>query len=894
MLIYRPQFFAGSFTNLAMFNFFKKDKIDEWKPLVEKINAIEPEFEKLTDIQLKEKTSELKLQITNGKSLDEMLVDAFALVREASKRTLGQRHFDVQVLGGIALHKGMTVEMMTGEGKTLVATLPTYLNALEGKGAHVITVNDYLAQRDAVWMGQIYDFLGLSVGCITHDASYIYDSRYIDEIKDENDKLDEKRDEFGSYKVIHEFLRPISRKEAYAADIVYGTNHEFGFDYLRDNLVIEEKDLSQRNSADEKGGELHYAIIDEVDSILIDEARTPLIISSYEKEAEDTYNFFNKLGQTLKPETHFTIDEKRKSIFLTEEGQAYVEKVLKYNPYQVEDLHTIHHLEESLKANFLFHRDKDYIVKHGQVVIVDEFTGRLMAGRRWSGGLHQAIESKEGVAIQPESKTVASITIQNLFKRYKKLSGMSGTVITSAEEFHKVYGLESIKIPTNKQCVRIDNQDKIFMSQNAKWNAIVEKIKELYSLGRPILVGTTSIEKNELLHRKLTESGILHNVLNAKNHEEEGNIIAQAGRFKAVTVATNMAGRGVDIVLGGIDKATEKWEEEHKKVLELGGLFVLGTERHEARRIDNQLRGRTGRQGDSGETQFYISLDDELVRIFGGDSIKNIVDKFKIPEDQAIENSIISKIIEEAQGKVEGLNFDMRKHLVEYDNVVNAQREKIYDERKNVLLDKVIPDKFIETEFNAFLKEPLDTIKFVFQLDGIGLEKPPSDSGKSEILTQTEIENIQIEAREKWENHFNEIKSVFIKKSEEDETKEEILPDFQQMLKTAILRIYDYLWSEHLSYLDEIKESVGYRAYGQRDPLIEFKKDALESFDSFHKLFRFNLFQYFMRLQRTDSSGLNTQTNTGKENKIGRNESCPCGAKKSDGNSIKYKHCHGK
>jgi len=806
-----------------IFSFLKKDYIKEWMPIVEKINSLEKDFEKLADDQLKEKTFEFKERLKKGETLDDLLPEAFAIVREAAKRTLGQRHFDVQLLGGIGLHKGMIVEMMTGEGKTLTATLSAYLNALTGEGVHIVTVNDYLAKRDTVWMGQIYNLLGITVGCIVNEASYLYDPYFTSE------EIDKLRDQTASFKVFYEYLRPVTRKEAYEADIVYGTNHEFGFDYLRDNLEIDKFNVVQRG--------FNYAIVDEADSILIDEARTPLIISGYQQEPAETYYLFDTIAKMLKKDIDFVVDEKRKTVYLTEEGQNRLEEILKYNPYKVEDLHAIHHLEQALRANYLFFKDRDYIVKDNQVLIVDEFTGRIMWGRRWSGGLHQAIEAKEKVPIQPETKTIAEITIQNLFRKYKKLAGMTGTAATSAEEFYKVYGLEVVVIPPNKPCIRIDHPDKIFLTQEEKWNAVVEKIKELYEIGRPVLVGTTSIEKNELLSRKLKEKGIPHQVLNAKNHEEEGKIIAQAGKLKTVTVATNMAGRGVDIILGG----NPPDPEEAQKVRELGGLFVIGTERHEARRIDNQLRGRAGRQGDPGETQFFISLGDDLIKIFGGERIKQLLEKLKIDKGP-IEHSLISKAIDEAQAKVEGYNFDIRKHLLEYDDVINAQREKIYSERREVLFDNVDLEKFVKEEFEKFLKEDENLIRYSLRIE--------------------EKENIKEKAKERFLAHYNFLKENFDEES------------WYNILKITILRIYDYLWSEHLSYLEELRESVSWRGYAHRDPLVEYKKEALESFENFHRLLRINLVQYLMNMTVKKETP-----------KIGRNDPCPCGSGK------KWKKC---
>ncbi len=803
-----------------LLDLFKKDYLKDWWKVVEKINSLESSFEKFTDDDLKNKTQEFKERLKKGETLDDILPEAFALVREAAKRTLNQRHYDVQLLGGIGLHKGMVVEMMTGEGKTLTATLAAYLNSLTGDGVHICTVNDYLAKRDTVWMGQIYYLLGVTTACIVHEQSFLYDPSFVNE---EKDKF---RDSQGLFIVFYDYLRPVDRKTAYQADIVYGTNHEFGFDYLKDNLAVNKFDLVQRG--------FNYAIVDEVDSILIDEARTPLIISGLQQEANNVYYVFDKIAKSLNREIDFTIDEKRKSIYLTEEGQEKVAKILGYDPYKVENLHAIHHLEQALRANYLFFRDKDYIVKDGQVIIVDEFTGRLMWGRRWSGGLHQAIEAKEGVPIQPESKTIAQITIQNFFRKYKKLSGMTGTAITSAEEFYKIYGLETISIPPNKPCIRIDHPDKVFFNQKQKWEAIVNKIEELYKIGRPVLVGTTSIEKNEFLSRKLKEKNIPHQVLNAKNHEEEGKIIAQAGRLKMVTVATNMAGRGVDIILGGNPPDLE----EANKVRELGGLFVIGTERHEARRIDNQLRGRAGRQGDPGESQFFVALDDELIKIFGGERIKSILEKFNIKEG-IIDHHLISKAIEEAQSRVEGFNFDLRKHLLEYDDVINSQRDKVYAERRKILLDEINLEEFVDNAFNQFLNEEDEVIKFYLKIDG---------------------ENLKEKAREKFYLHYNHLK--------------ENIDNFNELLRIIILKTFDYLWIEHLSYLEELKETIGWRGYAQKDPLVEYKREALQSFNNFYRLINLNLVSNLMNLEIKPQ-----------EFKIDRNSPCPCGSGK------KWKKC---
>jgi len=799
-------------------SFFSKDYLKEWQPIVEKINSLEKEFEKIPDEKLKEKTFEFKERLKKGETLDDILPEAYALVRESAKRTLKQKHFDVQILGGISLHKNLVVEMMTGEGKTLTATLPAYLNALTEDGVHIVTVNDYLAQRDTVWMGQIYYLLGLTTSCLVNDGAFIYDPSFISQ------NSDEQRDILGVFQVFHEYLKPIKRKDAYSADIVYGTNHEFGFDYLRDNLVYNKDEIVQV-----KG--LNYAIIDEADSILIDEARTPLIIGSYETEEYNIYYLYDKLAKNLTKDIDFTVDEKKRKIYLTEEGLNKVEKILSYNPYEVLDIKATHHLEQALNANYLYHRDKDYVVKNNEVIIVDEFTGRLMFGRRWSGGLHQAIEAKERVSIKAEMKTVATITIQNFFRKYKKLAGMTGTAYTSREEFLAVYNLDVIVIPPNKPCQRIDHPDKIFVNEESKWESVVQKIKELHHVGRPILVGTTSIEKNEKLSEMLKKEGIPHNVLNAKNNEEEGKIIAQAGKLGQITVATNMAGRGVDIILGG----NPPDQNEAEEVKKLGGLFVMGTERHEARRIDNQLRGRSGRQGDPGETQFFVSLEDDFLRIFGGERIKQIVERFNFPKDQPIEHQIVSKVIEEAQAKVEGYNFDIRKHLLEYDNIINAQREKIYSERRKFLFGEIDAKNFFQQEFQNLLDQESDeTIKFIFK------DKDPQTS-------------------------FTEKFNFF---------KENLGEEFEKILTNIILRTYDYLWIEHLHYLEDLKQSVGFRGYGQRDPLVAFKEESYKAFIDFHKILRINILQIFMNLE------LKIETP-----KIGRNDPCPCGSGK------KYKKC---
>ncbi|OGY67380.1 MAG: preprotein translocase subunit SecA, partial [Candidatus Harrisonbacteria bacterium RIFCSPLOWO2_02_FULL_41_11] len=658
---------------------FLFDPAKKLKKRVAEINALEKEITVLNDSQLKEESKKLQEQARNGISLDDLLPKAFALAREAAKRTLGQRHFDVQLMGGIVLHQGKIAEMATGEGKTLASTAPIYLNALEGKGAHVVTVNEYLAKRDAVWMGQIYHALGLSVACLVHEGALLYDPAHI--VFDAEKLVDKERDVTGSYLVQEEYLRPISRQDAYFADITYGTNHEFGFDYLRDNLAHSKDSQTQKNKR-------NFAVVDEIDSILIDEARTPLIISAPDAESSDAYRAFSRIAAALKKDEDYLVDEKFHSVDITESGTDKVEKALKIkNIYGPEHSRLTHYLQESLKAQALFKRDKDYVAQNNEIIIVDQNTGRLMLGRRYSGGLHQAIEAKEGVRVQQESRTYAQITIQNYFRLYKKLAGMTGTAQTSAEEFDKVYDLPVVSIPTNKPLARQDLPDLIYKNQDAKYRAVAEDIKKRQKAGQPVLVGTISIEKNELLSRYLNSVGVKHEILNAKNHAREGEIIAQAGKAGAVTLATNMAGRGVDIVLGGNPQDIL----ESEKVKNLGGLHVIGTERHDARRIDNQLRGRSGRQGDPGLSQFFLSLEDDLMRIFGGDKIKNLMERLDVPEDMPIESGFVSKAVSQAQSRVEGFNFDARKHLLDYDDILNKQRVTIYEKRQKFLEENSAP-----------------------------------------------------------------------------------------------------------------------------------------------------------------------------------------------------------
>lgn len=824
-----------------------KKTIKEITPIVDKVFVLEDELKVLSDTDLKLRGISLKERVmkeieglmgealirTQKQVLDKVLPEAFALVREASRRTLHMMHYRVQVIGGILLHKGHIAEMRTGEGKTLVATLPAYLNALTGRGVHIVTVNDYLSRRDAVWMGQVYDALGLSVSVINHQSSFIYDSAHLSEGQEE--KEDSLRDEVGSYKVIYDFLKPIGRKEAYTADITYGTNNEFGFDYLRDNIGYSVEAITQRPH--------HYAIVDEIDSILIDEARTPLIISAPSQQSSDMYTRFAAIAEALIPGEDYTVDEKQRAISLTENGITKAENLLGItNMYSIEGIKNVHHLETAVKAKALFLREKEYVVREGKVVIVDEFTGRMQPGRRWSDGLHQAVEAKEGVAIEQESRTLASITFQNYFRFYEKLSGMTGTAETSKEEFYKVYGLVVTPVPTHNPINRKDHGDVIFQSEQGKWKALTKRVKELHENKQPVLIGTISIEKNEEISEHLRRAGISHAVLNAKNHEKEGEIIAEAGKKGSVTIATNMAGRGVDIKLGG-PSATDAEKEE---VIALGGLFVLGTERHEARRIDNQLRGRSGRQGDAGETQFYVSLEDDLMRIFGSSKIKAMMGRFGIPEDEPIMSKLVSRSLEGAQEKIEGFHFDTRKHTLQYDDVLNHQRTSIYEKRRKILYnDEVFVDKVIE--------------ELVAEKEGL---------------------------------------AESLKDREEKYTKEAVRHIFRVMM----LQIIDTLWMDHLDAMEHLRSSVNLRSYGQRDPLVEYKKEGLKMFRNLEATLRSELIQFienmdaFFAAQQASTATQfvqvlpqvgrpNANAIAGSDEKIGRNDPCPCGSGK------KWKKC---
>ncbi len=853
-------------------------EIKSYLPIVDKINSLEPEISRLSDPALRDKTGEFKKRIEAGETLDDILPDAFAVTREAAKRTLGMRHFDVQLIGGIVLHKGKIAEMKTGEGKTLVATLPVYLNALDGRGVHVVTVNDYLARRDAQWMEPVYNMLGLRVGVIVHGLS------------------DEQR------------------QENYGAEITYGTNNEFGFDYLRDNMKYDISQYVQR--------ELNYAIVDEVDSILIDEARTPLIISGPSEESTDKYYKINRIIPNLKLETDFTLEEKNKSVVLTDEGNSKSERLLGLgNLYDQSNIEIVHHVLQGLRAHHMYKRDVDYVVKDGEVVIVDEFTGRLMPGRRWSDGLHQAIEAKEGVKIENENQTLATITFQNYFRMYNKLSGMTGTADTEAEEFAKIYNLDVTVIPTHRPMVRKDYQDSIYKNENAKFRAITGEIEGVHKKGQPVLVGTISIEKSEVLSQMLRKKGIPHSVLNAKYHEREAEIISQAGRSGAVTIATNMAGRGTDIILGGNpeglakellddkkdpapeehqaikEKAAKQCEEDKKKVLEAGGLFIMGTERHESRRIDNQLRGRSGRQGDPGASRFYLSLEDDLMRIFGSDRLHGIMDRLGMEEDVPIENRMVSKAVENAQKRVEAHNFDIRKHLIDYDDVMNRQRTEIYGFRREILSG----GENLRDRIRSMMEDAVDSLLDVYC---------PEDKHATEWdikgLKDAFYGMFAVSAGPKPESTVETIREELLSaltgfyEAREQEVGREMI---EYLEKVILLQVVDAQWKDHLLAMDHLREGIGLRGYGQRDPLTEYKKEGFDLFgemtdrintETLSRLFkvRIQTENEAHRLEKKQKLIYNRgesseHTTVRKEKKTGRNDPCPCGSGK------KYKKCCG-
>ena len=910
-----------------IFKSYSEKEVKRVKPIVNKINGLEEEMTKLTDNELRAKTEYFKGQLKEGKTLDDILPEAFAVVREASKRVLGMRHFDVQLIGGIILHQGRIAEMKTGEGKTLVATLPVYLNALEGKGVHVITVNDYLAKRDSEWMGKLYKFLGLSVGLVIAG------------------------------------MEPKEKQEAYNADITYGTNNEFGFDYLRDNMVIYKDQLVQRG--------LHYAIIDEIDSILIDEARTPLIISGRANESSDLYkkaeNFVSRLTPKVIVEEDvkdfdqaednekydYIVDLKAKSASLTQKGIKKAEETFGLENFNdLENSTLVHHVNQALRAHGIMKKDIDYIVKDGEVLIVDEFTGRIMYGRRYNNGLHQAIEAKEHVKIADESKTLATITFQNLFRMYDKLSGMTGTAMTEEAEFEEIYNLDVVAIPTNKPMVRKDENDVIYKNENAKYKAIVESIKESHEKGQPVLVGTVSIEKSEKLSKLLKKEGITHEVLNAKYHEKEAEIIAQAGKFKAVTIATNMAGRGTDIMLGGnseflakeemrknkvsadlieeantyyetdnkeileareqfkklVKKYDEQIKEEKQKVIDAGGLKIIGTERHESRRIDNQLRGRSGRQGDVGESKFYIGLDDDLMKIFGGDTITKVYNTLGADENMPIESRIISNAVENAQKKVEGRNFSIRKNVLKYDDVMNAQREIIYKQRREVLDGENIHDSIIN--MIEFVADNIPTMFVESQTGELNIE-----SLNTEIINVFGIDMLDYIKQnkndaEKIAEQLKKLALEIYSKKEEEITSEQM----RELERVVMLKVVDEKWMNHIDSMDELKNGIGLRAYGQKDPVVQYRLEGFDMFDEMINDIKFDVTKILMHIRQQGEvkrqetvkitgealeaihsvdggSKIGTDVDRTVRNegpKVGRNDPCPCGSGK------KYKNCCGK
>ncbi|MBA7561034.1 Protein translocase subunit SecA [subsurface metagenome] len=857
------------------------------QPIVSKINELEPEFEQLSDDELRAKTDEFKARLKAGISLDELLPEAFAAVREAAKRTIGQRHFDVQLMGGVVLHQGKITEMKTGEGKTLVATLPLYLNSLTGHGCQLVTVNDYLARRDPYWMGPIYHALGVSVASIYPKQSPDEESpsRLYDPSLDSGDKR-------------WPHFRPISRREAYKADITYGTSSEFGFDYLRDNMVI---DLSQYVQ-----GELNYAIVDEVDNLLIDEARTPLIISGQAEESGQIYQLFARLVPRLRQGQDYVVDEKSRSVNLTEAGISNVEMMLRRervlksgNLYDPSNYLLTRYLGNALKAHALFKRDREYMVKDGKVIIVDEFTGRLMFGRRYSEGLHQSIEAKEHVKVQRESMTHATITVQNYFRMYDKLAGMTGTAVTEAEEFHKIYKLEVLVIPTHKPMIRKDYSDQIYKDEKTKFRAVVREIEQLHKQDRPVLIGTVSIERSELLSSLLKRKGIPHQVLNAKYHEKEAGIIAQAGQPGAVTVATNMAGRGVDIVLGGsLDGQDElDWQKKHNKIIELGGLHIVGTERHEARRIDNQLRGRAGRQGDPGSSRFYVSLEDDVVRRFGGDRIKGWVGSL-MDEDHPIENALVNRSIESAQVRVEGYHFDMRKHLVEYDDVVNQQRELIYDERR-----KILSGADLKANILSMVKEELKDIVATHIADERSAEQDLQSliADVSAILPLPPELNVSTLSQMK----PKQIEDKLIEEAEalyEQREAEMGANDMRILERLIMLRTIDNLWREHLTAMEGMRQQAGWQRLRQVRPVDAYKSEGYKQFqvllstihhDVVHTIYHVGIVrkgaqQRAPAMAQAEAGGSRKRRLRAGGKKIGRNDPCPCGSGK------KYKHCCGR
>ncbi len=886
-------------------------RLKKMRPLLERINALEEQYLRLADSELHGKTIAFKQRLLGGESLDALLPEAFSAVREASRRTIGLRHFDVQLIGGLILHQGKVAEMRTGEGKTLAATLPAYLNALEGKGVHVVTVNDYLAKRDVQWMGPIYHLLGMTVSSLYHEGAY----QFAPEVLTEDPSV--------------RSLRQIDRKIAYDCDITYGTNHDFGFDYLRDNMAVENVQVVQRGN--------HFAIVDEVDYILIDEARTPLIISGPAQESNQTYGMMARLVPRLQIEKDYTIEEKQRAVNLTLDGIARVERLLNLsNLYDPQNSLLIHYLENALRAEVIYRKDKDYVVNRGQVIIVDEFTGRLMEGRRYGDGLHQAIEAKEGVRVQQESLTYATITLQNYFRMYSKLAGMTGTAVTEAEELGGIYGLEVSVIPTHQPMAREDLSDHIYKTSSGKWKALVREIQERHSTGQPILVGTTSIESSEHLSMLLKRQGIVHQILNAKQHEREASIVADAGRLGALTVATNMAGRGTDIVLGGnpnaaLEEALKQqgssvatagsdlltsmrqeiqvgWQEEHDRVVELGGLFVVGTEKHEARRIDNQLRGRAGRQGDPGGSRFYAALDDDLMRRFGGDRIKSIMDWAGLDEGQPIENRMVTRVIESSQSRVEGYHFELRKHLVQYDDVINTHREVIYGERR-----KVLQGADLRLNILTMFEREVD-ILFEAYITNRELEEPNMDGFLGELQTwltlpsefhRDALEQIPLDdIRDKVINHVH---------GQYDIQEAAMGPEaMREVERLVMLRTIDAHWLIHLTAMENLRQGVGLHAYGQRDPLVVYRTEAHEKFQEIMANIQSDVVRMVFNAtmntngrvapggrsrSRFSSGRIDSRVPVKKvqhdhatsmsNRKIGRNDPCHCGS------GMKFKRCHG-
>jgi preprotein translocase subunit SecA len=873
-------------------------EINKLSPIVQQINAWEEKTKKLSDAAFPKKTKEFKERVEEGEPLTNILPEAFALVREAARRTIGQRHFDAQLMASIVLSEGKIAEQKTGEGKTLSATPALYLHALTGKGVHLVTVNDYLARRDAGWMGPIFNFLGLTVASLISEESFVYDEKYVNK-------------EVHDTRLAH--LKSVSRKEAYEADVVYGINSEFGFDYLRDNMAQDAQGLVQRG--------FYYAVVDEVDSVLIDEARTPHIISAPDEAPAQKYYEYAKLVDKLNPEIDYKIDEKLRTAHLTDHGIGKIEKLYGISNIYEKDFDTVYHLEAALKARTLFHKEKDYIVKDNEVILVDEFTGRLMVGRRLSEGLHQAIEAKENVTIQRESKTLATVSLQNYFRMYERLGGMTGTAVTEAEEFHKIYKLDVVVIPTHRPMIRKDLSDAIYKTAPAKYSAVAIEIEKAHAKGQPVLVGTTSIEKNEIVSELLKRKGIKHEVLNAKNHEREAEIIAKAGEKGAVTVATNMAGRGVDIILGGEPpkdaKGLKEWEKKHQEVLDAGGLYVIGTERHESRRIDNQLRGRSGRQGDPGLSQFFVGLDDEIMRLFGGDTISGLMTRFNMPENVPLQHPLVSRAIEQAQIKVEGYNFDIRKHLVEYDDVLNKQREIIYGRRKKSLetdnKSEELKNEILE-KIHAAITASV-TMSSVNLPEGSPIEQavekfstiiPFDEASLKQISTQLE----QISSMEEKINFLNSLADD-IYGTKEKQMGTELM---RQVEKFVLLSVVDNLWMDHLDAIENLRQGIGLRGYGQKDPLVEYKNEAYTMFeqlinaiddDVVHRIFKIQVQappgtpeHHHHVVAQPAGGNANAEVSagaqkpsvssspTGVNKKLGRNDPCWCGSGK------KYKRCH--